>query len=305
MGQVARERIERTIAALTMSPRHSATEAAAHARAGQFIAAELAAAGCAVSRQAFEMPDHPGRVGVNVIGALACEQADLSAVVVGAHYDTRPASPGADDNASGVAAMIECARALSARRLQRPVVFVAFDAEERQDPGPGLRGSSAFVAAAGGSGVPRLGPAFILEMVGFSAGRGAQKVPPGMRALFPGAALNIMRRGHSGDFLIALTRGRGKRLARALAQHSRMAGGPPVLTLGLPGWLPVPADLLRSDHAPFWRARIPAVMAGDTANFRNPNYHLPSDTPETLDYEMIAGLASALAGTVAELADEA
>jgi hypothetical protein len=250
------------------------------------------------------MPDHPGRVGVNVIGALPCEQAGLPAIVVGAHYDTRPGSPGADDNASGVAAMVECARALSARKLRRRVLFVAFDAEERQDPGPGLRGSTAFVVAAGGSSVPRLGFAFILEMVGFSAGRGGQKVPLGMRVVFPGAALNVMRRGRSGDFLIALTRGRGKRLARALARHSRMTGGPPVLTLGLPEWLPAPGDLLRSDHAPFWRAGVPAVMVGDTANFRNPHYHLPTDTPETLDYEMIAGLASALAATVAELAAE-
>lgn len=255
-----------------------------------------------MSRQKFEMSDHPGRVGVNVIGALAGANTDLPAVVVGAHYDTRPGSPGADDNASGVAAMIECARALSARRLTRPVLFVAFDAEERQDPGPGLRGSSAFVAAAGGRSVPRLGPAFILEMVGFASGRGGQKVPPGMRALFPGAAANVMRRGNSGDFLIALTRGRGKRLARALSRHSRMTGGPPVLTLGLPGWLPVPGDLLRSDHAPFWRAGLAAVMVGDTANFRNPNYHLPSDTADTLDFGMISGLANALVETVAEVA---
>ena len=310
------------------------------------------------------MPAESGRrSGVNVVARLRGEAGVAGAcVIVGAHYDTRPNSPGADDNASGVAAMVECVRALGGRRLRCDVIFVAFDAEERQGQLHGLWGSGAFVRSltgtARGDVAPRLArgerpdpspqhpaspgtrppsgegenvatrpfeglwnrgerestdapkvsrlvrAALVLEMVGFSSLKGTQKIPIGMRALFPSAGWSVIRRGYAGDFLVAVTRGRGKKVARALAKHSRRTGGPDVLTLGLPGWLPPPPDLLRSDHAPFWLAGVPAVMVGDTANFRNPNYHLPSDTPETLDYGMVAGVARALAETVAELASE-
>jgi Zn-dependent M28 family amino/carboxypeptidase len=208
--------------------------------------------------------------------------------------------------------MIECARAVAGRGLRRSVIFVAFDAEERQDPARGLWGSDAFVSGfmkKRGGGDPwntaGLSAALILEMVGYSAPKGRQRVPLAMRLLFPAAGWRVMRRGYAGDFLVAVTRGRGKNVAQTLSKRSSQAGGPPVLALGLPGWAPIPPDLLRSDHAAFWLAGVPAVMIGDTANFRNPNYHLPSDTPETLDYVMIAGIASALAETVAELANQA
>ena len=258
-------------------------------------------------------------VGPEVLGVMfaAMGAGSLVGVIIAAHFDTRPNSPGADDNASGVAAMVECARALTGRGLRRDVVLVAFDAEERQGQLHGLWGSEAFVRSLAGAASGnthrrsaqdrpsiQVRAAFVLEMVGFSSQKGTQKIPLPMRALFPAAGWSVMRRGYAGDFLVAVTRGRGKIVARALARHSSRVGGPEVLTLGLPAWLPPPPDLLRSDHAPFWQAGVPAVMIGDTANFRNPNYHLPSDTPETLDYEMIAGVARALAETVSELSTE-
>jgi Zn-dependent M28 family amino/carboxypeptidase len=246
------------------------------------------------------MSDHPGRVGTNIVGTLAGQQAGASAVLVGAHYDSRPGSPGADDNASGVAAMLECALLLSGHDRQRPVVFAAFDAEERQDPGEGLRGSSAFIGSpAHVAEAQPVGEAVILEMVGYCSGPATQKITPGFNLLFPRQAHVVRRNRRSGDFLIALSQGPGNRLAKELEAASARGPGPRVLALTLPGWLPKPKDLLRSDHAPFWRAGIPAVMVGDTANFRNPNYHLPSDTPDTLDYGMLAGFATTLADVVA------
>ncbi len=314
-----RRRVEEIVRALAKSPRHGETSPEGHARAVGLIEDWLQDAGCAVSRQTFEMPiEAGGRSGVNVIARLKGDSGGESAsVIIGAHFDTRPNSPGADDNASGVAAMVECARALTGRGLRRDVVLVAFDAEERQGQLHGLWGSEAFVRSLAGAASGnthrrsaqdrpsiQVRAAFVLEMVGFSSQKGTQKIPLPMRALFPAAGWSVMRRGYAGDFLVAVTRGRGKIVARALARHSSRVGGPEVLTLGLPAWLPPPPDLLRSDHAPFWQAGVPAVMIGDTANFRNPNYHLPSDTPETLDYEMIAGVARALAETVSELSTE-
>lgn len=327
------------VSALAQSPRHGAANPGGHERAVALIEGLLRDTGCEVTRQEFEMPGETGRrSGVNVVARMKGAAGGAAAsVVVGAHYDTRPNSPGADDNASGVAAMAECARALAGRALRRDVVFVAFDAEERQGQSHGLWGSEAFVRSLGQAtrsdgaarearsawplDIPRdrgertragalkaadlVSVALVLEMVGYSSPKGTQKIPVGMKALFPSAGWNVMRREYAGDFLVAVTRGRGKkRVARALAKHSRHTGGPDVLTLGLPGWLPPPPDLLRSDHAPFWLAGVPAVMIGDTANFRSPNYHLPSDTPDTLDYGMMAGMARALAETVAELASE-
>ncbi len=295
----SRRRIEADVRTLAAAARHHKTSPEHHAQSAEHVAASLEAAGCDVRRQEFALPG--GGVGVNINGEMRGRDATQS-LVVGAHYDTRPNSPGADDNASGVAAMLECARLLSGRRPRRSVEFVAFDAEERQDPEKGLWGSSAYV---GSLPAGQVKAAFILEMVGFTSGARTQRVPLGMRVLFPAAALSVMRHGYEGDFLIALTRGRGKRLARTLARHANRPGGPRVLTLGLPGWLPPPGDLLRSDHAPFWAAGVPVVMVGDTANFRNPNYHMPSDTSDTLDYGLIEHFTAALAATVAEVAGEA
>ena len=310
--QVSRERIEGHVRTLAATPRHREAAPEAHARAAEHIARQFEAAECRVSRQEFPVSAHPGRKGLNLIGTVPGSSLSLPAVLIGAHYDTRPASPGADDNASGVAAMLECARALAGQPRARSVVFIAFDAEERQDPAQGLWGSSAYVRSlqeeaegeAAGAARSRIGAAFVLEMVGYSAPPGAQRVPLGFRLLWPATAWRVARRGYTGDFLVAVSRGRGNRLARMLSERAGLHGGPDVLPLTLLGWLPLPKDLLRTDHAPFWAAGVPAVMVGDTASFRNPNYHLPSDTPDTVDYGMVAGLARALAETVAQLAAE-
>jgi Zn-dependent M28 family amino/carboxypeptidase len=308
-----RTRLEQTVRTLASSPRHGSTSPAAHTAAADYIERQLRDAGCFITRQRFSMPDHPGRMVVNIIGELHGQSPRAPAVLIGAHYDTRPNSPGADDNASGVAVLLECALSLATRHLEKPVIFAAFDAEERQDPDDGLRGSTAYVeslalsaetSADAESHGRKLTAAFILEMVGFSSPSGAQRVPLGFRLLFPRQALSVARRKYAGDFLIALSRGRGNRFSRLLAQCAA-SGGTRILRLALPGWFPPPADLLRSDHAPFWRAGIPTVMVGDTANFRNPHYHLPSDTPDTLDYDMIAAVSDALATTVAAIAAHA
>ena len=104
-------------------------------------------------------------------------------LLVSAHYDTVPGSPGADDNASGVAVLLECARALSKARLRRSVEFVDFDMEEDQPEGQALVGSTALVEAAGGKGSYEA--LYNLEMVGFTSGTRHPGSPAGFSADVP------------------------------------------------------------------------------------------------------------------------
>ncbi len=202
---------------------------------------------------------------------------------VAAHYDTVPDCPGADDNASGLAVMLECARVLAARAAALDVGYIAFNGEE-----DGLLGSRDFVK----NGIQALpvgiGAVHVLEMVGYRRAAGEQAFPfPWMPARFS-----------VGDFLGLLAKGKSNALADA-ALGSRAAPG--LRVVAAKTWGPLHRaipDLTRSDHFPFWRADLPSLLWTDTGNFRNPNYHLPSDTPDTLDYEFMTEVATLLAELV-------
>lgn len=208
------------------------------------------------------------------------------AVLVGAHYDSAPGCPGADDNASAVAALLAVAQAGAAGGALPRVAFVAFNREE-----DGLIGSTEFVRATLPTLPWQVSHAHILEMVGFALHEpGSQKIPEGLPIALP----------DTGNFLGLLANGTSARLLGEILAHARGALPDfPVLglevRLGLERFLPV---LRRSDHVPFWEKGIPAVMWTDTSEFRNPHYHKPSDTPETLDYDFLRRVAQLLAHTV-------
>jgi Zn-dependent M28 family amino/carboxypeptidase len=253
-----------------------------------------------VETQRFDIPrQEPPREGLNVIGWLDGPDGskERPATLLGAHYDTVPGSPGADDDASGVAVALECARVLAALPRPPQLAVALFDAEERQPPAQGLHGSTAFARKLRADGT-RLSGAFILEMVGCSAA--GQRIPAGMQLLFP-RAFDILRRGgYAGDSLVAITDAKSRWMGRGLERSAAVhGGGLKMLPMELPGWMPTPLNLRRSDHYPFWQAGYPAVMIGDTANFRNPHYHRPSDTPETLNYGLMTRAARALTALIA------
>lgn len=208
------------------------------------------------------------------------------ATLVGAHYDSVPDCPGADDNASAVAALLAVAQACAAGGAFPPVAFVAFNREE-----DGLIGSTEFVRDTLPALPWQVSCAHILEMVGFALHEpGSQNIPDGLPIELP----------DTGDFLGLLANGKSARLLGEILAHARGALPDfPVLgleiPLGLESFLPV---LQRSDHAPFWEKGIPAVMWTDTSEFRNPHYHQPSDTPDTLDYDFLRRVAQLLAHTV-------
>ncbi len=199
-------------------------------------------------------------------------------ILIGAHYDSVPSTPGADDNASGVAAMLACAKALSGFD-DLPVCFVAFNREE-----DGLIGSADFVENYIGKEKLRVSEAHILEMVGYSSRiRGSQRVPEGLP----------IKVSDTGDFLGVL----GNRISTQMvdaAMELAKAYVPDLPVMGLKIYFGLEkrlSVLRRSDHDPFWQSNIPAVMWTDTAEFRNPNYHQPTDTPETLDYDFLQKVA--------------
>lgn len=264
------------------------------AAAESYIALELDAAGLRVERQLFEFR---GREYHNVVGTLDGTDPAREMVVVGAHFDSVAGSPGADDNASGVAVLLEAARVLAAAssRLSAPVQFVGFNLEEAQDWRGRYRvGSIAYARMLRARRVALAG-ALVLEMVGYTDGRPRSQVVPAVVSL-------VKRVPRTGTFLAAVGERRSRRL---LAQFERAARGVAGLTLvtyrvPLGGWL-VP-DTRLSDNTSFWEARFPALMLTDTAYLRNPHYHRPSDVPETLDYGFMARVTDAVVAAVELLA---
>ncbi len=207
-------------------------------------------------------------------------------VLVGAHYDSVTDTPGADDNASAVAALLACAKALAENAPECPVCFVSFNREE-----DGLLGSSDFVKTVLVEGRMSVREAHILEMVGYCDHRaGSQAIPPGLPIRVP----------DRGDFLGILANKDSTAMASTVLQTARTYWPDfPVLSLkvfaGVEQLLPV---LQRSDHMPFWMAGIPAILWTDTSEFRNHHYHQPTDTPDTLDYDFLRSVSQILIATI-------
>jgi hypothetical protein len=309
-------------------PRNRLNAAAEMERAEAYAAGALAHAGWEVERRPFTVtdalgvPDHrvDGEVhprvhyerleGANLL-ARKRGAAPGRAILVGAHLDTVRGSPGADDNGSGVAAVLELARVLAPLSFRRDVLLAIFDMEEI-----GCFGSRALAQELRARGEPAA--AIVLESVGFVDRRpGSQTVPPRMGAVYRGQVRRIEQRERRGDWSLVVFRRTSVALARMLGEAlAHLEGRPAVVLTRDPLDLPLLGTLLerlglwtaefgRSDHAEFWAEGVPAVQLTDTANFRNPNYHEPGDLPETLDYERLAAVVAATALTVSRVAGAA
>jgi Zn-dependent M28 family amino/carboxypeptidase len=245
---------------------------AGHAHVAGYIRQAFARHG-APAGHAFE---YRGRRHENIVLDLPGRRAG-GVILVGAHYDGVPASPGADDNGSAIAVLLELARDFAAEPAPRPLRLVAFDLEERD-----LVGSRAYAVDLRRRREP-LHLMIALEMLGYCDRRpGSQRYPPGLRYFYP----------DRGDFIGLIGNLRAippmRRLARALRRSVPCE------------WLPVPGrghllpDTRRSDHSPFWDLAYPALMVTDTANLRNPHYHTAGDRLETLDMDFLTGVCTGL-----------
>jgi hypothetical protein len=247
-------------------------------RARHYILDALEAAGWQPQLQAFEN-------GENIIAERPGTDPDADVILLGAHYDSVERSPGADDNATAVAATLETARLLGTLPTSHTLRLAFFDLEEA-----GLLGSVAYVNQP--SHRQHLQGAIILEMLGYRCQtENCQQYPP---------VLPIAPPTTRGDFLAVIGDQGHPELLNSFVQASR-TNLPQVLTLPVPLLGPFTPDLLRSDHAAFWRKGVGAVMVTDTANFRNPNYHQPTDTPDTLNPAFFVGSVQLVVNAVTDL----
>lgn len=272
--------------------RHPVAAPAALERARQYIHDTLQALGYPIDEQIF--PDNGGEFS-NVIATRAGASQPDRRVLVLAHYDTVSNSPGADDNASGVAVLLELAALFAAFSFDKTVQFIAVNLEENGDESvscTGLRGSLALAALAREEGWD-IEAVLVLESVAFAGASVRQTKPAGLPLDVP----------ETGDFIAAIGNERSRLLVRAFEQAARRCGASlPVVSLVVPGNGEMFRDTRRSDHAPFWDLGYPAVMFTDTTNFRSPHYHQPSDTLETLNLPFAAEVCKAVAALLIDLA---
>ena len=238
--------------------------------------------------------------GVNVIGVLPGSSQPSERVLLSAHYDsTDDTCPGADDNATGVAALLESARVLASATFPRTLVVACWDEEEA-----GLIGSDAYAARAA-SQAEQILVAFVFEMIGyFSDAPDSQEIPVGFNIVFPDQIAELEARGNRGDFVAIVVDELGHDAANTLASFADSVGlENAVLPLAADQkGSPLFGDLRRSDHASFWDRDYPAMMLTDTSNFRNPHYHCyaGSDAVSDLNHDFSTRIVQS---TVAAAAD--
>lgn len=273
--------------------RHGSDNPAALAECAELIEGLLTGFGLRVISQAVPFA---GRSYRNLIATLPGQEPQLPMLLLGAHYDGPPGSPGADDNASGVAVLLEAARLLVGQVPRRTVKLVAFTLEEPQYPARFLIGSRHYARLARRQG-EAYAAALILESVGYCDQReGSQRLPPlvHMPELSRGNFLAVIGNQHS--------REQAARFSQLAARHAPQLPvvpycAPPLLARLIP-------HLYLSDHAAFWSEGYPALMLTDTVPLRNPHYHQPTDLPETLDYAFLADMARAFIGAAHDWAQE-
>ncbi len=196
-------------------------------------------------------------------------------VVVGAHYDSFDVTPGADDNASGVAAGLELARLMAKDPIAERVVFAFFSNEEPPHFHTESMGSLAVARALERRG-EEVRVMFSLEMLGYyDDAPGSQHYPPVLSWFYP----------DTGDFVAFVTRLEDRPFAAESVETWRREVDFPSEGFAGPDFI---TGVDFSDHWSFWQAGFPAVMITDTAFFRNANYHQTTDTPDTLDYPSFA-----------------
>lgn len=203
-------------------------------------------------------------------------------VVVGAHYDTEHGTPGADDDASGCAAVFELARLFRDKKPSRTLRFVFFANEEAPYSGTEQMGSLVYAKDLVAHGT-RVTAMLSLESIGFfSTAAGSQHYPPALAARYP----------TTGDFIAVVGNEASRGLTDTLTRTLKRSA-----TLSVVGDVMPPdvRDASRSDNWAFWKLDLPAVMITDTAPFRNPNHHKPSDLPDGLDFDRMARVVFGLA----------
>jgi Zn-dependent M28 family amino/carboxypeptidase len=256
-------------------------------KTADYIKSELTAYGYAVSTQPYIYKD---RTYENIFVEKRGSKLPDKVIVVGAHYDTVTGTPGADDNASGIAGILELARLLADKPLDRSVQFVAFVLEE-----PPLFRSKSMGSYVYAKSLKRAGKAvegmICLEMIGyFTDEPGSQVFPlPFFRWIYP----------TTGNFITLVSNLSSKGFLKRMKGGFERGTNLPVETLATVSLVP---GVDFSDHRSFWKFGYKAVMVTDTAFYRNPNYHEKGDVPAMLDYKRMGDVVEGLKSAIEELA---
>ncbi len=254
--------------------------------AERYLDSTLTALGYAVARQEFSVVGLSFR---NLEVTIAGGRDSHEIVVVGAHYDTAWDTPGADDNASGVAVLLTLAGLMAGDRPERTVRLVWFANEEPPFFDTDRMGSRHYAARSRERG-EQIVAMISLETIGYyTTEPGSQRYPFPFSLFYP----------DRGDFIGFVGNLRSADLVRRAIAIFRETMPFPSEGVASPGWIP---GITWSDHASFWLSGYPAIMITNTAPFRNPHYHLPGDIPETLDYDRTARVAGGIAAVVRALA---
>lgn len=238
--------------------------------------------------------------GVNVVGTLEGDERGDERVVLSAHYDHIPGCPGADDNATGVAAALESARLLAGRSWPRTLEVVCADEEET-----GHLGSNAHAAAALESDRPIVA-VYVIDSIGVTSEEpGSQELPAGIDLLFPDLADELEENEFRADFFVVLADDLAHEPATLVERFSEALGRRSGL-MELEAEIkndPLLAELRRADHASYWAVDIPALLVTDTTELRDPCYHCGScpDTPDRLDLDFAVDVLGATLGSAATL----
>jgi Zn-dependent M28 family amino/carboxypeptidase len=256
----------------------------------QYIGCALESIGAGpAALQSYEVE---GRTHYNVCFEVRGTNEPEQVVVVGAHYDTARGTPGADDNASGVAGMIALARRICASEVRptRTVRFVAFGTEEPPHIRTPNMGSYHYARACRQRN-DNIVAMLSLDMIGyFSDAPDSQRAP--VKDSYPTVANFIAFAGHSDDRSLIVG------AQQTFNQAAPMSAEIMVVPAMIARRAPMPLGANSSDQWSFWQWGYPGIMATDTANWRNQNYHMPGDTADTLDYERMAVVVEGLEAVV-------
>jgi Zn-dependent M28 family amino/carboxypeptidase len=273
--------------------RHPVFAPAALEKAANYIEENLRSFGLELSLHHFTEDDkqYPNIIGLHP----GTKQADKKVIVL-AHFDTVAISPGADDNASGVAAMLELARVLQPCSFEKSILFIGVNLEEQKvdlEPGtPFLRGSKALAAFAQQHAWEIEG-VVNFETIACAGEDVIQQAPANLPFELPKV----------GNFIAVIGNEKSTGMVQDFIGMIQQYQIPlPFVPLVVPGNGEVLPDSRRSDHATFWDIGAPAIMLTDTANFRTPHYHQASDTLETLNLTFAANVCRSGAGLVCQMA---
>ena len=273
--------LRRHVAAIANAPRNLSYFESLQ-RAAAYIDGEFKRTGYDTRQPTYEVG---GRQVANIEAERRGSRQPARIIVIGAHYDSVADSPGANDNASGVAVMLELARRHAALPVASTVRFVAFVNEEPPHFMTPAMGSFRYAAEAAARGDDIVGM-MSLETIGYySDVIGSQHYPFPFRLLLP----------DRGDFLAMVSNFASMRALRAASRAFRSATRLPLLASPAPTWIP---GVAWSDHWSFWQHGYRAIMLTDTAPYRYPHYHLSTDTPDRLNYQKMAQIVTGCAAAI-------